>query len=192
MSGTSSPNSPRSTSRSPGPGGVSSLHLGQISRTSRCATTSSIDEATRYGSMPISMRRGAAPRGALGCRGAENKGPPSAARVEDAEHDRLAVDHRDHRYAQVDLAPANLEPDAPVLREALLGDVEVAEDLDARDDGGVELADLARDVGLVEHAVDAVAHAELVVKRIDVNVAGAQLQGFGEDLVDELDDRCVL
>ena len=51
------------------------------------------------------------------------------AAVEDAEHDRLAVDHRDDRHADVDLAAGDLELDAAVLRQALLGDVEVAEDL---------------------------------------------------------------
>ena len=54
--------------------------------------------------------------------GAEHR----VAAVEDAEHDRLAVDHRDDRDAHVDLAAGDLQLDAAVLREALLGDVEVA------------------------------------------------------------------
>ncbi len=45
---------------------------------------------------------------------------------------------------------------------------------------------------LGEHAVDAVAHAELLLVRLDVDVARALLDGVEEDHVDEADDRRVL
>ena len=95
------------------------------------------------------------------------------AAVEDAEHDRLAVDHGDDRHAQVDLAAGDAEADAAVLGDALFGDVQVAEDLQARHDRRVVLADLRRDVRLDEDAVDAVADAKLVLERLDVDVGRA-------------------
>ena len=51
-------------------------------------------------------------------------------------HDRLAVDARQRDDAEVDVAALDRQPDAAVLRQALLGDVEVGHDLDARDDAG--------------------------------------------------------
>ena len=82
------------------------------------------------------------------------------------------------------------DPDAAVLRDAPLGDVEVAHDLHAADDA----ADHApRHGGRVhEHAVDAEAHAQLVAVGRQVHVGGALLDGLGDDPVDELDDRRVL
>ena len=43
-----------------------------------------------------------------------------------------------------------------------------------------------------EHAVDAVAQAELVLERLDVHVGRAHLDRLGQHLVDEADDRRVL
>ena len=92
--------------------------------------------------------------------------------------------------AQVDVVAVDGEPDAAVLRDAALGDVEVAHDLHAADDA----ADHApRHGGRVdEHAVDAEAHAQLVAVGREVHVGGALLDGLGDDPVDELDDRRVL
>src|SRR3954462_4675221 len=44
---------------------------------------------------------------------------------------------------------------------------------------------------LEEHAVHAVADAEVLLVRLDVDVGGALLDGVGEDQVHELDDRSV-
>ena len=44
----------------------------------------------------------------------------------------------------------------------------------------------------LQHAVDAIADAELVLERLDVDVRRPQLERLGQDLVDELDDRRVL
>ena len=46
--------------------------------------------------------------------------------------------------------------------------------------------------GLDEHAVDAEAHAQLVAVGLEVDVRGALLDGLGDDLVDEPDDRRVV
>ena len=43
------------------------LHFGQSTRTRRCARTASSDEATRYGSTPMSTRRVTAPGASLVC-----------------------------------------------------------------------------------------------------------------------------
>ncbi len=56
--------------------------------------------------------------------------------VEDAHHDALAVDARQRHHAQVDVAAVDHQPDAPVLGQALLGDVQLGHDLDARDHPG--------------------------------------------------------
>ena len=49
-----------------------------------------------------------------------------------------------------------------------------------------------RAVALDENAVDAVADADAVGERLDVDVAGAQADGFLDDQVDELDDGASL
>ena len=86
--------------------------------------------------------------------------------------------------------PVELERDAAVLRHAALGDVEVGDDLHARDDGGHRAG--GHDGGLVEHAVDPEADAHVLVAGLEVDVGGAALDGLGDDLVHELDDRRVL
>ena len=47
-------------------------------------------------------------------------------------------------------------------------------------------------VRLGEHAVDAVADDELAGDGLEVDVGGAELDGLGDDRVDELDDRRVV
>ncbi len=82
-----------------------------------------------------------------------------------------------------------VERDAAVLRLAPLGDVELREHLEA---GGHAGGELERDpLGDVEHAVDAVAHDERVVLRLEVDVAGAVLGGLEDDRVDEPHERRV-
>ena len=86
--------------------------------------------------------------------------------------------------------PSTSTRDAAVLRDAALGDVEVGEDLQARHDGGDRAG---RDQGgLLEHAVDAVADAHVLVAGLEVDVGGAALDGLLDDPVHELDDRGVL
>ncbi len=88
----------------------------------------------------------------------------------------MALDHERH---------------AAVLRQPLLGDVEVGHDLHARDDAGHHSARDRR--GLAEHAVHAEAHAHLAAAvRLEVEVGGAVLHRLGDDRVDELDDRRVV
>ena len=79
--------------------------------------------------------------------------------------------------------------DAAVLRQALLGDVEPGHDLDAADDGRLEAVDLRRQRLRLQQAVDAVADAQAVFFRLDVDVAGPLVGGLDQDFVDQLDDR---
>ena len=77
--------------------------------------------------------------------------------------------------------------DAPVLRQAALGDVQVGHDLEARNHRQGQV--LGRRRHFVEGAVHAVADLELVLEGLEVNVAGAVLHGLEQDEVDEPDDR---
>jgi hypothetical protein len=94
-------------------------------------------------------------------------------------------------HAEVHLAaPPHLQLDTAVLGKPALGDVELGHDLDARGDGVLELE--RRLHHLVEHAIDAVARAEVLLVGLDVDVRRIPLDGVGQDEVHELDDRRVL
>ena len=77
--------------------------------------------------------------------------------------------------------------DAAVLRQTLLGDIELRHDLEPRRDRVAELHRRVHDA--VEHAVDAVPDPVLLLVRFDVNVAGAFLHRRHQQHVDQPDDR---
>ena len=109
--------------------------------------------------------------------------------VEEAHRHRLAFDRRQRRDADVEHAARGRggQRDAAVLRLAPLGDVELRENLQARRDaGGEALRHAVRDV---QHAVDAVAHDQLVLLRLDVDVGRAVLGRLEDHRVDEADER---
>ena len=108
--------------------------------------------------------------------------------VEDADDRVLAVHARHDRHAEVDRLARQAQLEAAVLRHALLGDVELRHDLDARDDRAVE-ALVDRPHRRLQHAVDPVLHVHRVVLRLDVDVAGAALDGGVDRRVDQADDR---
>ncbi len=110
--------------------------------------------------------------------------------VEDSEHDLLAEQRGQGRHAIVDDLVPHLELDAPVLRHASLGDVELRHDLEARDQRRLELE--RRLHHFLQRTVDAVAHAQLVLEALEVDVGGAALDRVREDRVDQLDDRRVV
>ena len=91
--------------------------------------------------------------------------------VQQPHDDAFAVQHRDHRDADVDLAAGYAELDAAVLRQPLFRDVEPGHDLEAADDRGLEAVDLRRNRLRMEHAVDAVANLDAGGLRFDVHVA---------------------
>ncbi len=114
--------------------------------------------------------------------------------VEETHDDLLAEERRQARHAEVDVlrhaVVLEADLDAAVLRQALLRDVELRHDLDARRDRVAELHRRLHDV--VEQAVDAVADAQLLLVRLDVDVAGALLDRRHQDDVHQLDDRRLL
>ena len=108
--------------------------------------------------------------------------------VENSDDRVLAVDARHDRDAEVDRLARHAQLEAAVLRHALLGDVELRHDLDARDDRAVELLG-DRPHRRLQHAVDPVLHVHRVVLRLDVDVARAALDGGVDGRVDQPDDR---
>src|ERR1035438_8246141 len=110
---------------------------------------------------------------------------------------RLLVEHPTHRVfavnrghdgdAEVDGASEIAHPETPVLRDPALGDVQLAHDLDTRDDGGMVLLGDGLH-GLLQHAVNAVLDDHGIVARFDVNIAGAPLQRREDGGVHQPDD----
>ncbi len=110
--------------------------------------------------------------------------------VEDSHDDLLAPHGGEGRDAEVDLAAAVVDRHAAVLRLASLGDVDVAHDLEARDDTVLDA--LGRTLHRVKHAVDAVPHPHVVLGRLDVDVRGVVLDGLADQQVDEPHDGRVV
>src|SRR5208337_4487961 len=71
------------------------------------------------------------------------------------------------------------------LRQALLANIQLGHDLEARGDGVLQLHGRRHD-GL-QHTVNAEADAKLLFVRLDMNVASAPLHSVPEDDVDQLD-----
>ncbi len=77
--------------------------------------------------------------------------------------------------------------DPAVLGPAAFGDVHLGQNLDAREQGPQQPAGGA--VALDQHAVDAVADADPVLERLDVDVRGPQLNRLGNQQLHQPDDR---
>ena len=107
--------------------------------------------------------------------------------VEKTHDDLLAEERRQTGHAEVDLfgraVDGEADLDTAVLRQALLGDVELRHDLEARRDRVAELH--RRRHHVVEDAVDAEPDPELLLVRLDVDVARALLNGRHQHQVDE-------
>ena len=103
----------------------------------------------------------------------------------------LTEERRQTRHPEIDLpcrAPlASPDPDPAVLRKAPLRDVELGHHLDARGDRVAHRR--RRRQCMLQHAVDAVPDPQLVLVRLDVDVACAPLDRRGQDDVDEPDHR---
>ena len=111
--------------------------------------------------------------------------------AQQTHHDRFAVQHRNDGNADVHLGVLDANLDAAVLRQAFFGDVEMAQNFDARNDRGLEPLDLRGHRHFLQHAVDAITDAQFVLERFEMNVRGAQFDRVLQDLVDETDDRGV-
>jgi hypothetical protein len=111
-------------------------------------------------------------------------GVGGAAGIEDPDDGVLAIVAGDHRYPEIHRHdPAiGLHPGAkaPILRPAPFGDVQGGEDLDARQDFyplAAQVVGKGTEVEMLQHAVDAKAHLQPGVDRLEMNVGGAAVDG---------------
>jgi hypothetical protein len=111
------------------------------------------------------------------------EGAEAGAAVENADDDLLAVRRGEGRDAQVDDGAAHRHAGTTVLRPHAVGDVEPGENLHARGQRRRERA--CEKLRLAQHAVDAMAHRDSLLFRLDVDVARAGLDSVGEQLIDE-------
>ena len=108
--------------------------------------------------------------------------------IEHTEHGVFAVDGRHDGDAEIDQPGFVAHAETAVLRDAALGDIEFAHDLDARNDGGVPVLRDGRH-GVVQHAVDAVLDDHFLIAGLDVDIAGAPFERVEDGGIDQLDDR---
>ncbi len=111
-------------------------------------------------------------------------------RVEHADHDLLTERAGEARHAQLHLAVAAHRLDATVLGASPLGDVHAREHLDARRHRGVHLH--RQPLDLVQDSVDAEADQRVGVARLEVDVAGALVEGVVQQVVDRSDHVLVV
>jgi hypothetical protein len=107
---------------------------------------------------------------------------------EQAHDHRLSVLHRERRETHVDLPATHADLEAPVLREALLRDVEPRNELQPLDQGGGDPL-LAHHL-LMQHAIDAQADAQLAFVGLDVDVRCRHLDRVLEDRSEQPRHRC--
>ncbi len=110
--------------------------------------------------------------------------------VEQTHDHALAVERRDGRDADVDLASFEPQGDVAVLRDVALGDVHVRHDLHATDQGRLEM--LRRLRLRDQHAVDPVLDPQLALERLDVDVRRAGLDRLEQQQVHQIDERRLL
>ena len=111
-------------------------------------------------------------------------------RIEDTHHHLLAEGNRHRGDADLDVFAAPLPHlDAAVLGAAFFGDIHARQELDARGDRRVYR--LGQVVDGVQAAVDAEAHHRHAALGLDMDVAGALLEGVMEDMVDRRLDMLV-
>src|SRR6266498_17960 len=134
-----------------------------------------------------SVDRGAEPAIGIGVQPDLLDARGEVAFVEHAQDDLLAVHGGQEGNAEVEIASADFDPHATVLGQSPFGDVQAAHDLQARGEGDLQI--LRRRHLVHQRAIDAVAQADHFLEGLDVNVAGAFLDGLDEDEVGQLDDR---
>src|SRR5262249_2052769 len=110
--------------------------------------------------------------------------------VEHAQHRVLAMNRRHDRYTEINGPPrlTVFHAEASILRYAPFRDIELAHDLNARNDGRMVFARDRRH-GLRQNAVNAEFYGDRIVARLNVNIAGPPLQGGKDCRVHEPDDR---
>ena len=105
--------------------------------------------------------------------------------IENAHHDRFAERGDVRRHANVAVPAIDADVNLPVLMVTLLRDVESGEDLHTGGDTGPEVDG---QVGkLVQDTVDPDSNTDPAERRLDVQVAGIELNGPREQVVHQLD-----
>ena len=110
--------------------------------------------------------------------------------VEQTQHGTLAETGGQSGDTHVDLAARQAQRNAPVLRQALLGNVEIRHDLDAREHRRMQPAMRFRH--RLQGAIEAEPDRRARLVGLDVNVRCALPQRLREQHVDHADDRCVV
>ncbi len=110
-----------------------------------------------------------------------------AGAIEHAQHDAFAMHRRHGGHAQIELAALDARLDPAVLRQPALGNVQLRQQLQSRDDGRREPR--LDDFGRVDDPVDAIAHMQAVVERLEMDVRSAQVGDAADEHVDQADDR---
>jgi hypothetical protein len=85
--------------------------------------------------------------------------------------------------------PRTATPMRPSWVKPALGDVELGHDLQPRHHGGVQRSGLG--LPFDQHAVEAIAHAQRIAGRLDMDVGGASLDGGRNPSIDQADHRRV-
>ena len=105
--------------------------------------------------------------------------------IEEAHDQRLAVHGGHGRDADVHPPAARRHADASILGKTALRDVHLRHELDARGEGGPELA--RGRLPIVEDAVHTVAHAQLLLERLHVDVRSLGGHRLLDQEIDEAD-----
>src|SRR5690606_10702299 len=106
--------------------------------------------------------------------------------VQQPHDDRLAVIGRDNADANIKIFPAHDDLDTTVLGSTLLGDADVAHDFETCPNGTQQPP--RRAVAFHQHAVDSVTDPDPIFEWFNVDVAGTQIDRFGEDQVHQPDN----
>ena len=110
-----------------------------------------------------------------------------AAAIEESEHDTFAEERRHGRHAKIELPVFESDADASVLRPTPFGDIELRQELDARDDGVGQCGRRAP-ARATSTPSRRNANAEAASGRFEMNVARARVIGVAHEQIDEPDD----
>ncbi len=77
------------------------------------------------------------------------------------------------------------------MRDAPFGNIQARHDFEPGHQGVMDLPQPIRDGHVLQHAIDAIAQADIGGVRLNVDVRGVQAQRFEQDLIDEARHRSV-
>ena len=112
--------------------------------------------------------------------------------VEDAQAAGFAVRGGQDRDAQVEVVIAAAHLDAAVVRLAALGNIKAGHDLHGGADRTAHALHALGEGDFLQDAIHAVAQAQRIFERLNVDVRGIQPDGLGNDHVDKPDHAGVL